>query len=213
MLKTVIVGAGGHAQVIADIFLQSKENKDIYPIGFVDDDKRLQDKKILGLPVLGLIEYIDKIDCDAVIIGIGHNAVRKKLYDELINRGLNFVQAIHPTAVIGSDVEIGLGTVICANSVIITGSKIGHNVIINTGATVDHHNIINDHVHIAPGSHTGGEVTVQEGAFIGIGATIMPQKKIGKWGIVGAGALVNKDVEEGQTVIGVPAVPLHKDKP
>jgi len=72
---------------------------------------------------------------------------------------------------------------------------------------VDHHNTVGDHVHIAPGAHLGGEVTVEEGAMVGIGAVILPGVKVGAWSVVGAGAVVLKDVPREVKVVGVPARP------
>ncbi len=65
--------------------------------------------------------------------------------------------------------------------------------------------IVADHAHIAPGAHLGGDVRIGEGAFVGIGATVMPQRSIGAWSIVGAGALVHRDIPDRATAIGVPA--------
>jgi len=88
-------------------------------------------------------------------------------------------------------------------------STIGANVILNTGCSIDHHNQIGDHVHIAPGVHTGGTVKVGDGSLVGIGATIMPGLKIGARSIVGAGALVAEDVPSDVTVVGLPARPVR----
>ena len=95
-----------------------------------------------------------------------------------------------------------------AGVIINCGSTIGENVILNTGCTVDHHNKIAAHVHIAPGTHLGGEVSAEEGVFIGLGASILPRTTIGAWSIVGAGACVIESVPPEQTVVGVPAKQL-----
>jgi acetyltransferase-like isoleucine patch superfamily enzyme len=61
---------------------------------------------------------------------------------------------------------------------------------------------------VAPGVRLGGDVEVGEGALIGIGAVVLPGKKIGAWAVVGAGAVVTKDVAPNATVVGVPARPI-----
>ena len=177
-------------------------------IGFVDDDPTLKNKSVFGLSILGKVADLPKIGHDGIIIAIGHNPTRQRLCQILHEQGEQFVSAIHPSVIIGSDVTIGKGTMIMAGVVINVGTCIGENVILNTGCTIDHHNQIGDCVHVAPGVNTGGEVHVNEGALIGIGSTVMPGRSVGAWSIVGAGAVVTKDVPPKQTVVGIPAVAL-----
>jgi acetyltransferase-like isoleucine patch superfamily enzyme len=61
---------------------------------------------------------------------------------------------------------------------------------------------------VAPGARLAGNVTVGEGALVGIGSCAVPGVSIGAWSVVGAGAAVTKDVAERATVGGVPARPL-----
>ena len=211
MPRVLILGAGGHAQVVADILLCVRSaGQPITPIGYLDDDASLQGKLLLDLPVLGDTSTLERIAHDAVIIAIGSNQIRKRLADELSAAGETFITACHPTAIIAPDVQIGSGAMICAGVVVNTGSVIGTHVILNTGCTVDHHNRIGNYAHVAPGTHTGGEVVIEEGALVGIGAIIAPRTSVGAWATVGAGAVVTKPVPAGMTVVGVPAKPLQK---
>ena len=52
------------------------------------------------------------------------------------------------------------------------------------------------------------ETVVEAGASIGSGATILGGVRIGRDALVGAGAVVTRDVEPGATVAGNPARPL-----
>ena len=205
-MRVLVVGAGGHGQVVADCLLRMAEaGASISPIGFVDDNPTLVGNIYLQLPVLGTVAAIATIPHDGLILGIGQNRTRRNLYATLSAEGQRFVAAIHPRAIIAPDVTIGIGTLICAGAIVNTGSHIGENVIINTGATVDHGNRIGDHAHVAPGVHLGGDVTIREGALVGIGATVMAQQEVGKWSVVGAAALVHTTVRDGATVVGIPA--------
>ncbi len=211
MQRVLIVGAGGHAQVVADILLCAHNaGEPIRPIGYLDDNPDLIDQVLLGLPVLGQIGDVAAIAHDTLIVAVGHNHTRQRLFEQLQRQGESFAIARHPSAIVAADVTTGPGSMICAGVIINPGTSIGPNVILNTACTVDHHNQIGAHVHIAPGSHLGGNVRVGEGALIGIGATIMPGQKVGAWSIVGAAALVNRPVLNHTTVVGVPAKPIER---
>jgi sugar O-acyltransferase (sialic acid O-acetyltransferase NeuD family) len=205
-MRVLIVGAGGHAQVVADVILHMQEQgAEVAPVGYVDDDTSLAGQSRLGLPVLGTLADVAAIPHDAVIVAIGDNATRRRAFEALRGRGEALISVRHPSAVVAPGVEIGPGSMLCAGVVVNPASVVGANVILNTGCTVDHHNRIGDHVHIAPGVHLGGTVTIGEGTLVGIGATVMPNRRVGAWSVVGAGSLVHHTVRDGVTVFGVPA--------
>jgi len=214
-MRVIVLGAGGHAQVVADILLRMRDaGAHLCPVGYLDDNSHLRNTLPLGLPVLGTLAELDGFEHDAVVLGIGDNRTRSRIYLALSASGEIFAAAIHPRSIVAPDVPVGAGTVICAGAIVNPGAAIGANVILNTGCTVDHHNHIGDHAHIAPGAHLGGDVSVGEGALVGIGATVMPQRRIGAWSIVGAGALVHRDLDSGVTAVGVPArVISHREEP
>ena len=206
MQRVLILGAGGHAQVVADILMRAHEaGANCKPVGFLDDNPSLASTAIMGLPVLGTIAQLDKFDHDALIVAIGDNRTRARLFESVRARGKPIVNAIHPAAVLAPDVRLGEGVMICAGVVVNTGTVIGDDVILNTGCTVDHHNHIGNHAHIAPGVHLGGDVTIGEGTLIGIGATVIPQRTVGAWSVIGAGSVVTKDVPTDATAAGMPA--------
>lgn len=206
-MRVLIIGAGGHGQVVADILLSRQESGlgEVELVGFLDDNPTLHQTAWLGVPVLGSVSLASALAHEGVVVAVGDNRIRQQLSHRLQAGGEQLVTAIHPRAVIGRAVSIGAGTMICAGVVVNTGSALGQGVILNTGCTVDHHNQIEDYVHIAPGAHLGGDVTVGEGTLVGIGATVMPQRRVGTWSVVGAGAIVTKDVPAGSTVVGFPA--------
>jgi len=142
---------------------------------------------------------------DGIIVAIGDNAIRRRLFETWVGSDEQSIVARHPSAIIAPDVQIGLGSVVCAGAVVNPGSMIGANAILNTGCTVDHHNHVGDHAHIAPGVHLGGNVIIGEGSLVGIGATVMPQRRIGRWSVVSAGAVVHTDLEDRIVAAGVPA--------
>lgn len=195
--KLVIIGASGHGKVIADIAL--KNGYEI--VGFLDDNDSLQE--ICGFPVLGSIKTVCKYndDCEFVI-AIGNNTIREKIakmYE------VNWATLIHPTAVIGINVQIGEGTVVMANAVINPGANVGRHCIINTGSIVEHDNNLADYVHISPNATLAGTVCVGNNTHIGVGSCVKNNITIAENVVVGAGAAVVKDITEAGVYVGVPA--------
>lgn len=201
-MGVLILGAGGHAKVVADIL----RTQSIDILGFLDDDPTIWTSKPMGIPVLGAIEtYVDYAPT-GLVFGIGSNRVRQQIIERL-GPGVDslWINAIHPTASISSTVSLGKGTVLMAQAVINADTQVGDHVIINSAATVDHDCVLGDFCHIAPGSHLAGGVRVGVGALIAIGAVVIPYRSVGDWAIVGAGATVIHDVPAHATVVGTPA--------
>lgn len=204
-MKILVLGAGGHGQVVADIFRARAAAGDaVECLGFLDDTT-IQPQA--GWPVLGRLGLWSDIPHDGLIVAIGDNAARRRIFADLAAHGACFAVARHPATTLAVDVQVGAGAMLCAGVVINTQAVIGRNTIINTSTSVDHHCTIGDHVHLAPGVHLGGNVHVGDGAMVGIGATVLPGRTIGPWATVGAGAVVVDDVPEGALVVGVPAKP------
>lgn len=195
-----IIGAGVHGEVILDVLLRNN----IIPKGFLDDNKNLWNKDIMGIKILGGISLAKELDGNFVI-AIGDNKKRKEIYENLTLPLNFFINVIHDKVILSKNIEFGNGNMIIGGVVINTKTKIGNHVIINTSASIDHHNLIEDFVHIAPGVTTGGNVKIGEGSLIGIGAIILPNIKVGKWSIIGAGSVVIEDVPDNVVVVGVPA--------
>jgi len=207
---TLIVGAGGHGQVVADILLQVSDKQGVgttavESFAFVDDDSTLVGERFLDLPVVGTLDDLRKLSAESHVVAIGHNRVRARVHRELLERTSKLLSAVHPSAVVASSAEVGKGVVICAGVVVNPLAELSDGVILNTACTVDHHTHVGPFAHIAPGAHLGGNVTVGEGALVGIGASIVPGVTVGAWAVVGAGAAVSRDVEAGVVVVGVPA--------
>jgi sugar O-acyltransferase (sialic acid O-acetyltransferase NeuD family) len=203
--KLIIWGGGGHARVVADIArLQEFEI-----VGFLDDQNPGRaGENFAGGQILGGREQLPILEEQSVrklLVAIGDCASRLQLSGFAIAAGFELATLVHPQAVVASDVILGVGTVIVAGSVINSGSCIGGCVIVNTMASIDHHCLIADGVHIAPGTHLGGHVSIGERTWIGIGCIIKDRVKIGRNCLIGAGALVLNDVPDNVVAYGSPA--------
>ena len=119
--KLIIIGASGHGKVVADIAIKTDKWQSVL---FLDDNESI--KTCMGLKIIGRItdafKYKDEAD---FFIAIGDNNTREKIQRQLEDAGLPVVSLIHPNAVIGTEVEIGIGTVVMAGVVVNSSSKIG----------------------------------------------------------------------------------------
>lgn len=206
-MKIIIVGAGAHAKVVAEILLYNKSNN---IAGFTDNNKELHGKKINGFPVLGgddILKQISATERIGVIIGIGNSnmMLRQKLFGQIQDLDCQIINAIHPSAIISHSVKLGKGIAVCAGAIINPQSQIHDNVVINTGAIIEHDNYIATNVYISPGVTTSGNVTLRENVFVGSGAVLLPGITVGKNSLIGAGAVVTKNISQNVIAYGVPA--------
>lgn len=192
--KLVIIGAGGHGKVVADIAVKNGYEK----IVFFDDDENI--KECAGFPVIGKSNEAINLDDDK-IVAIGNAKIRERIQEKLNN----VITLIHPDASISRRVTIGTGTVVMAGVVINSDTSIGKGCIINTGASVDHDCRVGDYSHVSVGAHVSGTCEIGEGTWIGAGAVISNNVIIFNNCIIGAGAVVIKDISTQGTYIGVPA--------
>lgn len=190
MKDVVILGASGHAHVIADI-VKAEGNR---VVAFLDDDLSQSDCS-------GPISDYSKYQNCEFVIGIGNADIREKLSQ----LNLKWHTAIHPSAIISDSASIYEGTVVMPNAVINVRSVVGKHCIINTGAIVEHDNNIGDYSHISVGAKSGGAVSIGKKCWIGIGSTVKNNVSICDSILVGAGAVVINDITQKGTYIGVPA--------
>jgi UDP-perosamine 4-acetyltransferase len=201
--RIVIVGGGGHARVVADVI----EAAGCYDVVGYTSLSEADD--IPGYRRFGTDEELPRLREDGVaaaFVAIGENALRARLFRHVAGLGFALPSFAHPTSCVSARARVAEGTVLMPGAIVNTGTLVGCGVILNTGASVDHDGRIADFVHVAPGCHLAGTVTVGEGAMLGIGTSVVPGCMIGAWAVVGAGAAVVRDVEERARVVGVPAV-------
>ena len=201
MDRLIIIGAGGHGKVIADI--AESMNKYV-EIAFLDDGNKTE---LLGFPVVGKLSDAEKfVETHDFFVALGNADIRSRVMNNLLGIGAHIATLIHPYAVIGKAVRVGIGTVIMAGAVINPDTVIGHGCIINTSSSVDHDSSIGNFAHIAVGAHLAGEVNVGAGTWIGAGATVSNKISICAGCMIGAGAVVVKNITEPGTYVGVPAI-------
>jgi sugar O-acyltransferase (sialic acid O-acetyltransferase NeuD family) len=202
----LIVGAGGHAKVVASTL----RRLDAEVMGLVDANAELHGTRVLGILVLGGDEWVMGRDPKSLLLvngigSVGRPGLRRDLFLRLKAKGFTFASLVDPTAIVAEEVALDEGAQVLAGAILQPGVRIGANSIVNTRASVDHDCRIGAHVHVAPGAVLSGSVTVGDFAHIGTGASIKQGVRIGSGAVVGIGAAVTRDVAPDSTVTGVPA--------
>lgn len=205
MKKLAIFGASGHGRVIADV----AENND-WQVSFFDDAEP-REGATLGMPYLGSFRdlLLQHGDFDGAFVAIGNNAIRLEKSRELIAAGVFLPVLVHPSACVSRYAQVGSGSVIMPGAVVNAGARIKFACIVNTSASVDHDCLLEDGVHISPGAHLAGQVSVGSCSWVGIGAAVRQLVHIGSRAVIAAGAVVVKDVQDAAIVAGVPAKKLR----
>lgn len=213
MKPIVIFGAGGFGRETLEILKdQNKIEKRWKILGFIDENKELHGKKINEHLVLGGFEWLrnNKSTELACVCSIGECETRKRIVEDINEIGILFHNAIHPSVVIKDFVELGKGIVIQAGAILAVNSKIGNHVHINFNSTIGHDAVIHDYCTISPQVAINGFNVLEEGVYVGTGASFIQDIKVGRWSTIGAGASVIRDIPERVTAVGVPAKAIKR---
>jgi sugar O-acyltransferase (sialic acid O-acetyltransferase NeuD family) len=206
MKRLLLVGAGGHGRVVADL----AELLGWDSIAFLDDGwpERTANR---AWPIIGKVADLARLGAgyDATLVTIGVNAARLALHRKVRELSFAIPALVHPSAVVSRHATMGRAAVVLANVAVNAFAAVGEAVILNTACTVDHDCKVGDGVHISPGAHLAGTVTVGDRSWIGIGAAIRQGITIGSDVMIGAGSVVVADVADGVVAMGVPARPRN----
>jgi sugar O-acyltransferase (sialic acid O-acetyltransferase NeuD family) len=199
----ILIGYSGHAFVVYGIL--NAAGKKV--TGYCDMIEK--EFNPFNLPYFGTENSeaaSEAIKQKGYFIAIGDNQQRNKIYNNLLQKKILPVNAIHPSAVIDQSATIAEhGVMIAANVSINPLAAIGTGAICNTGCIIEHECTVGKFAHIAPGAVLCGNVKIGDGTFVGANAVIRQGISVGKNAMIGAGAVVVKDVPDNVTVIGVPA--------
>lgn len=202
--RLLIIGVHGQGKVTLDCALSSGMYNHIE---FMSND--IAKGGIEGYPLLDQnttsVEYIRE-KFDEVIVAVGlNNVARLKISTDLEKKGIKLATLVHPSAIVSPLSEIGAGSIILANSVVNPFSKVGKACIINTGAIVEHDCTIDDDVHLSPNAAVAGHVHIGKYTWVCMGSSVAHEISVGKNVVIGAGAVVIKDIPDNVMVAGVPA--------
>jgi len=213
--ELLIFGAGGFGREVASWAGRAQwQGRGFTVVGFIDDNAPAPE--LNRIPVMSLEAAAAGHPGAAVIATVGDPKLRERLIGKALDAGLVATAPIvHPNVEYDHDyVEFGAGAVVCAGTILTVNIVVEPHAQINLDCTVGHDAVIGAYSTLSPGVHISGNVTLEPYTFMGTGAVTvngLPGKPltIGSGAVVGAGAVVTKDVAGGVTVTGVPAAPRH----
>ena len=215
-MKLIIVGAGSFGREVYTWLSHTIDGNPDYSIkGFIDNHLNNQDilsQKKYPIEIINNINDYKPNPEEKLVMSIADTKVRKKIVNLLLKRGAEFYTLIYPSTIIGQNVIIGQGSIICPNCILANDSKIGNFTIINTYSNIGHDVDIGDYNSVFPMAGIMGNAETNKGCTIGTGATIIPKIKIGMNAIVGAGSVVIRNVAANTTVFGNPAKKIKQNK-
>jgi len=209
MVRIAILGGFGNGTVIASTNEDCrKAGQPIEVAGFLNDGDM---SEIHGYPVLGGIrngdwkELAEDIQFIYALSTIKKSYERFELLKELKIPIDRFGSVVHPTAVVSTQSVIGRGCAIMPLAMVSAGVRIGNHSQMYGQSFAGHDSTVGEFVFLSANSHTGGNVTVRNGAHIGIMSTSIEHVTIGEFAVIGAGSVVIRDVPDRSIVVGNPA--------
>lgn len=203
-----ILGSGGFAK---EVFVLLKDI-DLYNVrAFVDLDEGLVKVGEISIPVITeeVFFNMNLSDSTNIALGTGDPNLNARLIAKF--KRFSFPNLIHPNTTIDKDsVVFGKGNIITSGVIMTTCINIGDFNIFNLNVTVGHDVIISDFNVLNPSVNVSGGVNIGSCNLIGVSSCILQYCQVGDSCTVGASALVTKNVENGNTVVGIPAKPIKK---
>lgn len=198
----LMIGAGGFAREVLTYVDYS-----VYQVVGCFTDNPSKSQGPFGLPLISSFEGLKHVE---FLVAVGDPEAKSRLFDRALEAGLvPSLPMIHTRAHVGADNHLARGVMICPGVIITTGAKIGYGVILNLNVTIGHETQIDDFTTVSPGANISGNVLIGKKCYIGTGSSIREGRRIGDGSTVGMGAVVVKDVNLGDTVLGNPARPVE----
>ncbi len=211
-MKLVLIGAraDGQAHLVLDLLADGVQHE---VVAFHDETPSLWGARVHGIPVVGPPSRISEaiaLGADGGMVSIGDARARERLAAVIVGGGLELPSLVHPRAYVAPSAAIGHGVFVGALAAVSSGAVVGDLVLVSPTAFISHHVRVGPCASLSPGVRLGGRSRVGRRAFLGLGAIVLPDRSVGDDAVVGAGAVVNRDVRPETTVAGVPAVELAR---
>ncbi|MEZ8825299.1 NeuD/PglB/VioB family sugar acetyltransferase [Vibrio amylolyticus] len=201
--KVYIVGSGGLGRELYSWLACPESEYD--PVGFVSDDLSSLDDFDYPISIVQTIENFQPVDSVSLIMGIMNPKGKQKVFEQLLLKGASFSTFVHPSSIIGHNVKLGTGVVICPMCILTCDITLEDGVFFNTSSTMGHDGRVGKYSSINGKVEIGGGADIGSSVLVGSRALVLPQRKISDSAVIGAGSVVVGHVKSDITVFGNPA--------
>jgi sugar O-acyltransferase (sialic acid O-acetyltransferase NeuD family) len=173
--------------------------------GFIDDNlEALAGKQTPARIIARVSDYQPRPD-DLFICAIGRPALRRQVQETIEGRGGVFTNVVHRTVVLADNVSLGRGVLLCPYVIVSANVTIGDGAAVNLHSSVDHDAQVGRWSQINCHCDVTGGVVLEDEVFMGSHASVLPGVRVGARAVIGAGAVVTREIAADVTAIGVPA--------
>lgn len=205
-MKVTIFGAGGLAKTVFEWVEDVRESgQEFEVVGFLDGDESRWGESLMGRSVLGGIEWLSERPDVGCVVAIGNPGSRARVGVELRRLGVALPNIVHPRATVASSARMGVGNILCPNVTVGADAVIGDFVIANIGCVIGHDSEVRDFVHVGPGVYLSGHSTIGARSDMGTTSATIQGVSVGDDCVIGAGAMITKDIPKCSVAVGVPA--------
>lgn len=211
-----IVGCGGFGREVMPLLRESLGRTQIRATPVFVETTTAPGVVVNGYPVMSEQEFLGAEDKDKRFnIAIANSRVRETIAKRFIEAGVQPMSLCSLQTTVYDENSVGEGSIICAGGIVTSNVSIGRFFHCNVQSYVAHDCVIGDFVTFAPRVTCNGNIVVEDHAYIGAGAVIKQGTnkrplRIGRGAVVGMGAVVTKDVPDGEIWVGNPAAPLER---
>lgn len=210
--KLLIYGIGETAEIAFEYFTY---DSDYDVVAFVADQKYIKHKSLLNLPIVPFEDVEKQFSPDDYVMFAAStynklNRVRALMYKKAKAKNYEMANYISSKAFVWRNVVLGDNVMIFEGNVLQHHVNIGNNVVLWSGNHIGHRTIIEDNVYISSHCVISGFCKIGKNSFLGVNSTFNDNIYIAEDNIVGSGALVVKNSEKGNLLVGSPAKRVPK---
>ena len=207
MRDILIYGCGSVGRMVDQIVHDiNSDGRNWRVVGFLDDSVSKHGATISDHPVLGGLEQLDRYPNAQLVLAFSSPQQKRVMASRLAAAGIDRVATlVHPMAWISRRVALGRGTVVYPGVCVDVDVTIGDHVLLNKTCTIGHDSILKSYLTAAPGVNLGGNCVFGEGVEFGINSATIQGIQVGEWSVIGAAAVVVRDIPAYSVAVGVPA--------